>query len=81
MPNRIFQYLLTVTHCTEDKLIQVGFDKIDRAPLPPIFNMADLDIYLTNGKFHYLDPNGKEKQIKNMKQISNLIYGKTQYLR
>ena len=81
MANIVFQYLLRVSHCTEDRLLLVGFEKVYRGDLPALFNLADLTIYFKQKRFYFLDPKGREKTVKNMKQVSNLIYGKTNYLR
>lgn len=43
------------------------------------YSMGDLIIYGGDG-FYYYKPNGDRANIKNMQQVSDLVYGNTPYL-
>lgn len=57
------------------ELVLAGFD--DSALF---YRLADLNIYFARDKYFYHKPSGRRKTVRNMLQVSNLIYGKSPYL-
>jgi hypothetical protein len=66
---------LRLTPVTDLELQNLGFDNTKL-----YYRLTDLNIYFARGNFFYLTKKGNRKILKNMLQVSNLIYGKTDYL-
>lgn len=69
--------ILRFTPITHTLLTDMGF-AVDN--LYYEMKYTDLIIYVHNGKFYYWNIHGKKKRIRNMLQVSNLVYGKVEYL-
>lgn len=55
-------------------MLEFGFTQNDI-----MFSMGNLNIQLIEGYFYYITPKNKLKRLENIYQVSNLVYGKTQY--
>ena len=77
MFKRIKVLLLRFTHITHAQLIDAGFETFEEKLW---YQMGDLIIYMQRNRFYYFAPDAKRIRIKNMLQVSDLVYGKTPYL-
>lgn len=69
-------WTLKLTPVSHDQLIDLGFN-VDEL----FYRLTDLNIYVQNDKYCYYTPDAEVHRIKNMFQVSNLIFGKIDYLR
>lgn len=63
------------TPVTNNGLLEFGFRHDDLR-----FQMGDLIITLIEGYHYYMHPSGKLTRLKNVYEVSKLVYGKTPYL-
>ena len=75
---KVSRMMLRFTGVSDSALTAAGFET-DADTL--FYSMGDLHIYLDKKRFYYWTPEGKKKTLRNTLQVSNLVYGNTDYLR
>lgn len=73
--NLIKRTALRFTPVEHAGLIACGFDVTKL-----YYRLGDLNIYVAREKYFYHNPKGKRRRLRNMLQISNLVFGETEYL-
>lgn len=69
------RYKLRLTPVTHEALVALNFN-VDKL----FYRLTDFNIYVENKTFFYYTDRGKRRTLKNMLQVSDLIYGKVPYL-